>query len=323
MRCNRAVLGLTICALALVALVGPGHAAEATIQANAAIKGEGRLYKATDNLLLFSGYFQGAINVTNQQGDLSVNAASLTCPATLEVNTTTKTQQGEGRCLILTQDGTHVYGRWTCTGKPGEGCGGTFTVVGGTGKFSTTSGQGEMMLTTTLVELETEGPGGGRDRELHRQGGVAGAEAHDKVGPVTRKLRPTPHRNRRRSHERQGAWTLPPQGGPISACRPGGEPSVDDPHAFRRGDRAQRSGADGGAVRGQPGQDLGLGQHGSPAGRRPARIGLGLAMVASRGQRPATQDLQPHGRHGGGRRVVCLRTFYTDLNGLWLLAEWH
>jgi hypothetical protein len=46
---NRAVLGLTICALALVALVGPGHAAEATIQANAAIKGEGRLYKATDN----------------------------------------------------------------------------------------------------------------------------------------------------------------------------------------------------------------------------------------------------------------------------------
>jgi hypothetical protein len=158
---KRAVLGLTICALALVALVGPGHAAEATIQANAAIKGEGRFYKATDNLLLFSGYFQGAINVTNQQGDLSVNAASLTCPATLEVNTTTKTQQGEGRCLFLTQDGTHIYGRWTCTGKPGEGCGGTFTVVGGTGKYSTTSGQGEMMLTTTLVELELKVPAEG------------------------------------------------------------------------------------------------------------------------------------------------------------------
>jgi hypothetical protein len=76
----------------------------------------------------------------------------------LEVNTTAKTQQGEGRCLFLTQDGTHIYGRWTCTGKPGEGCGGTFTVVGGTGKFSTTSGQGEMMLTTTLIELELKIP---------------------------------------------------------------------------------------------------------------------------------------------------------------------
>ena len=116
-------IGLMICALVFVALAGPGHAADATIQANAAIQGEGRLYKATENLILFSGYFQGAINVNDQKGDLVVNAASLTCPSTLEVNTTTKTQQGEGRCLFLTQDGTHIYAGWTCTGKPGEGCG--------------------------------------------------------------------------------------------------------------------------------------------------------------------------------------------------------
>ena len=35
-------IGLMICALLFVALVGPGHAAEAIVRANAAIQGEGR-----------------------------------------------------------------------------------------------------------------------------------------------------------------------------------------------------------------------------------------------------------------------------------------
>src|SRR5262245_47748551 len=152
---------LIICALVLVSLAGPGYAAEATIQANAEIKGEGRFYRATENMILFSGFFQGAINVTNQQGDLLVNAASLTCPGTLEVNTATKTTEGEGRCLFLTQDGTHVYARWTCTGKPGAGCGGTFTVLGGTGRFNGASGQGDFMLTSTLTDVVVTIPQGG------------------------------------------------------------------------------------------------------------------------------------------------------------------
>ena len=80
-------MGLMIGALVFMALVGPGYAADATIQANAAIQGEGRFYRATENMILFSGFFQGAINVTNQQGDLSVNAASLTCPGNVDVNT--------------------------------------------------------------------------------------------------------------------------------------------------------------------------------------------------------------------------------------------
>jgi hypothetical protein len=160
---NRGI-GLMICALVFVALAGPGHAADATLQANAAIQGEGRFYRATENMILFSGFFQGAINVTNQRGELLVNAASLTCPGTLEVNTTTKTTEGEGRCLFLTQDGTHVYARWTCTGKPGEGCGGTFKVLGGTGRFNTATGQGDFMLTSTLTDMQVtippDGPAG-------------------------------------------------------------------------------------------------------------------------------------------------------------------
>jgi hypothetical protein len=154
-------MGLMIGALVFMALVGPGYAADATIQANAEIKGEGRFYRATENMILFSGFFQGAINVTNQQGDLSVNAASLTCPGNVDVNTATKTTEGEGRCLFLTQDGSHVYARWTCTGKAGEGCGGTFKVLGGTGRFNGASGQGDFTLTSTLTEVVVTIPQGG------------------------------------------------------------------------------------------------------------------------------------------------------------------
>jgi hypothetical protein len=158
---RNAGIGLMICALVFVALAGPGHAAEATIQANAAIQGEGRFYRATENMILFSGFFQGAINVTNQQGNLTVNAASLTCPGTLDVNTTTKTTEGEGHCLVVTRDGTHVYARWTCTGKPGEGCEGPFKVLGGTGRFNNASGQGDFMVTSTLTEVVVTIPQGG------------------------------------------------------------------------------------------------------------------------------------------------------------------
>ena len=154
-------IGLMICALVSMALVGVGYAAEATIRANAAIQGEGRFYRATEDMILFSGFFQGAINVTNQKGDLTVNAASLTCPGNINVDTTTKTTEGEGRCLFLTQDGTHAYGRWTCTGKAGEGCAGTFKVLGGTGRFNGASGQGDFTMTSTLTELTITIPQGG------------------------------------------------------------------------------------------------------------------------------------------------------------------
>ena len=112
-------IGLMICALVFVALAGPGYAAEATIQANAEVKGEGRFYRAT------------------------------------------KATEGEGRCLFLTQDGTHAYGSWTCTGKAGAGCAGTFKVLGGTGRFNNASGQGDFTMTSTLTEMTITIPEGG------------------------------------------------------------------------------------------------------------------------------------------------------------------
>lgn len=146
--------GLMIGALVLVAVGGRGYAAETIIKADAPIKGEGRFYKIGDNQLLFSGYFQG--NVEAERGDL--HEAGLVCPGLMEVNRTTGTQQGEGRCIIRTKGGDFLSARWTCTGKAGEGCAGPFTVTGGTGKFSKAMGESRFAVLSNVMDVVTTVP---------------------------------------------------------------------------------------------------------------------------------------------------------------------
>jgi hypothetical protein len=156
---RRKACGLMICALALVAIIGPGHAGETSVKAWAVWQGQGRFYKATENLALFAGHFEGIMEVENKQGDL--DAASMVCPATLEVNLTDGMQQGWGRCIIVTRDGDRVYAGWTCTGKHLEGCAGPFNVSGGTGKFRSVSGESVFVVRSTVADYVVSIPEGG------------------------------------------------------------------------------------------------------------------------------------------------------------------
>jgi hypothetical protein len=79
--------------------------------------------------------------------------------AQMEVDRTAHTQQGEGRCIIATKGGEFLYARWACTGKPGEGCGGLFTITGGTGKFSKASGLSLFWMRSTVAEVVITVPG--------------------------------------------------------------------------------------------------------------------------------------------------------------------
>jgi hypothetical protein len=151
--------GLMICALMLVAAIVPGYTAETSVKAWAVWQGQGRFYKATENLALFSGYFEGVMEAENKEGEL--NAASMICPGMLEVNLTDGTQQGWGRCIMATGDGDRVYAGWSCTGKHLEGCGGPFTVSGGTGKFSSASGESTFVVRSTVAEYVVSIPEGG------------------------------------------------------------------------------------------------------------------------------------------------------------------
>jgi hypothetical protein len=156
---RRQAIGFVTGALALMAIVIPGHAAETSVKAWAAWQGQGRFYKATDTLALFSGYFEGVMEVENDQGAL--DAAGMTCPGMLEVNLTDGTQRGWGRCIIVTRDGDRVYAGWTCTGTHLEGCGGPFTVSGGTGKFRSISGESTFVVRSTVAEYVVSIPEAG------------------------------------------------------------------------------------------------------------------------------------------------------------------
>jgi hypothetical protein len=155
---RRTAIGLITCTLALMAMMVPGHAGETSIKAWAAWQGQGRFYKATDTLALFSGYFEGVMEVEHKQGML--DAASMICPGMLEVHTTDGTQQGWGRCIITTREGDRVYAGWSCTGKHLEGCGGPFTISGGTGKFSSVSGESMFVVRSTIAEYVISLPEG-------------------------------------------------------------------------------------------------------------------------------------------------------------------
>ena len=151
-------LGLMIGALALVTVMVPAHGDETSIKAVAAWQGQGRFYKATDTLALFSGYFEGLMGVENKQEALE--AASMICPGMLEVNLTTATQQGWGRCIIVSRAGDRVYAGWSCTGTHLEGCAGPFTLSGGTGKFRNIAGESTFVVRSTIAEYVVSIPEG-------------------------------------------------------------------------------------------------------------------------------------------------------------------
>jgi hypothetical protein len=156
---SRKTTGLIVCALALMAVILPGYAGETSDKAWAVWQGQGRFYKATDNLALFSGYFEGLMEVENRQEEL--NASSMICPGILEVNLTDGTQQCWGRCVMVTGNGDRVYAGWSCTGKHLEGCGGSFNVRGGTGKFSSVSGDSTFVVRSAVAEYGATIPEGG------------------------------------------------------------------------------------------------------------------------------------------------------------------
>jgi hypothetical protein len=156
---HRHAIGWVIGALALMSVGAAVQADDTTIKAVAAWQGQGRFYKATDNLALFSGYFEGLMEAENKQGALE--AASMICPGMLEVNLTSGAQQGWGRCIMVTRDGDRVYAGWSCTGTHLEGCAGPFTISGGTGKFRSVSGESRFLVRSTIAEYIASIPDGG------------------------------------------------------------------------------------------------------------------------------------------------------------------
>ena len=126
-------------------------AEEGTVNALASWQGQGRLFKTAEQQALFVGAFVGILFVENNQGAL--HAARILCPASMDVDLETGVQSGEGRCIITARGGDRVFARWACSGVHFRGCGGKFTLTGGTGKFQGITGDSLFVVKSALHEL--------------------------------------------------------------------------------------------------------------------------------------------------------------------------
>jgi hypothetical protein len=139
-----------VLAVLVLAISGMTVAAEeGTVKATAAWQGRGRFFLVQEKLALFVGAFEGIMFVETQKGDL--DAAKLMCPGMLEINLDNSAQSGEGRCLITGRSGDRVYATWRCAGEHSDGCMGTFTLHGGTGKFQGITGNSNFQIRSDML----------------------------------------------------------------------------------------------------------------------------------------------------------------------------
>ncbi len=117
-------------------------AEEGEIKAMAPWTGEGHAFPIGNDRVYMVAVYSGTIFVDKGEGVL--HSGSIVCPATVEVDLITGKKSGQGHCIITNQDGDRVYAEYTCTGDL-RGCAGPFTLVGGTGKFTGITGEGEMI----------------------------------------------------------------------------------------------------------------------------------------------------------------------------------
>jgi hypothetical protein len=140
--------------LLLVVLVALTSAAEeGTVRATASWVAEGRYFEVKDDQALFVGAFAGVMYVETKQG--AMDAAKMLCPAMVEISLVDGQQSGQGRCIIMGRDNHKVYAMWRCAGEHFAGCKGTFTLIGGTGRFKGITGQSDFEVRSQLSELAT------------------------------------------------------------------------------------------------------------------------------------------------------------------------
>ena len=130
------------------AATSPATAEEQTIEAFSVWHARGHLVKTGESTGTFVGAMRGRFFVDTPEGP--VEAGTIVCPGTLEVDLEDASQSGQGRCVITSEKDTQVFANWTCSGYHLIGCSGEFTLTGGTGKFSGVTGGGPFTLRSAI-----------------------------------------------------------------------------------------------------------------------------------------------------------------------------
>ena len=138
--CRSVVLALF---LGVFFLASQALGAENTVKAMATWQAQGLVTQVDKDQALMVGALMGALFIDGGQGEL--DASTLLCPGTVELNLNTGERNGQGRCIITDKSGDKIYAKWACRGNE-KGCKGPFNLVGGTGKFMGISGENAWLL---------------------------------------------------------------------------------------------------------------------------------------------------------------------------------
>jgi len=138
--------------LVAAGLITDAWAEEVEVKAVATWKARSFIFPVAPDEAYLVGVYSGILYVDDGKG--SLHASSIVCPATAEGDLKKKTRTGQGRCILTDEDGNRVYARFTCAGDL-ESCRGPFKIVGGTGRFSGITGEGEMISRVQVQQLTT------------------------------------------------------------------------------------------------------------------------------------------------------------------------
>ena len=144
----------------LATVVGPVLAQEATARVVGPVRLHGLYFEIGEHVAQVMGALHGTLFV--ESGADALDGWSVVCPATFVISGPTPTFSAEGHCAIARDESQKIYGRWTCTGTVHQGCRGRLTLTGGTGRFVKVSGESELLVRGTMLQITDVPPTGPR-----------------------------------------------------------------------------------------------------------------------------------------------------------------
>lgn len=121
-----------------------------TVQAVIPWDAEGRVFQVDTDKLLFLGALKGVMYIESSEGEM--HEAYVMCPIIQTLNLEKDNAEAVGHCEISASSENVVYADLSCNGKGGS-CEGTFTLVGGAGKFEDISGEGALRVRSPIRAL--------------------------------------------------------------------------------------------------------------------------------------------------------------------------
>jgi hypothetical protein len=142
---------------ALLAVTAAAAQETVTVDAFAVLEARGTVIASSPTAFTFAGEMHGPYFIDAGQGP--VPSGRIVCVGTIESDAADGRQTGAARCRIEAGDGEVAYGGFTCDGWRLVGCGGDFTLEGGSGRLAGVSGGGPIVVRRYETTLTPAGDG--------------------------------------------------------------------------------------------------------------------------------------------------------------------